>query len=234
MTTGGSVRVRVNVQVWWAAIDQLRPFHQHLLDRRELARRDTFVQQADRDRFALGAALVRLAAAAELSIDVGDVRIDRSCERCGLDHGRPRVVGTDLEVSVSHSAAVVAVATTVGVGIGIDVEQLRSIDFGPLFSMVLAPTEPRPDDLLEFYTYWTRKESFLKATGSGLPGDMSTVVVSEPAAEPRLLSHGRRRRPATLATLHPPDGYAACLTVLAQGPLVLREVSATALLAAGP
>ena len=56
------------------------------------------------------AALTKLAVAYCDRVPVTSVRIDRRCNDCGAQHGRPHVVGSELQVSVSHSASVIAVA----------------------------------------------------------------------------------------------------------------------------
>jgi 4'-phosphopantetheinyl transferase len=62
-----------------------------------------------------------------------------------------------------------------------------------------------------------RKESVLKATGSGLACDPRLVVVSPPSDHPRVVEWPERRPPsvAQLTDLDVGDGYAACVTLLA-------------------
>src|SRR6266540_897506 len=68
LTSRGLIGARVDeqhCQVWIADLELLRPAHDALLDDVELRRAEAFVHRADRSRFVLGAALVKLAVASE-------------------------------------------------------------------------------------------------------------------------------------------------------------------------
>lgn len=210
--------------MWWARLDALGPDHLQLLDSVERARRVRFLRAADRDRFTLGAALLRLAAAAELGTRPEELRIDRTCSRCVRPHGRPQLVGSDLHVSVSHAGDLVGVATTRLGHVGLDIEQLTDADFQPLLRHVLAPGEADVSSREDFFAYWTRKESILKATGDGLLTEMTDVVVSPPCAAPRLLGCLDSVPTATMVDLAPTPGYVGALTVLASGPVSVTSI----------
>jgi 4'-phosphopantetheinyl transferase len=217
------------VTVWWARPDQYRTGHLSLLDEVESARREALRQPADRDRFTVAAAALRLACARLTGLDPRRVPVDRGCERCGQPHGRPRISGYDLHVSISHSGERVAVATAT-VPVGVDVEQIRPIPVDEIGGQVLGPDE-HAGDLPGFFTYWARKESAVKATGDGLTVALSGVLVSAPDQPARLL--GYRTRPelvATMADLSPGPGYAAALTLLTARPGRVTEQDAGELL----
>lgn len=103
-------------------------------------------QPAGRGRPGLRAAAEALACEA-----TGALRVARLCPVCGSSaHGRPRLVGSPLEVSLSYAGDLVAVAWADG-PIGVDLERLRSAG-------------PSRGDLQE----WTRVEALAKAAGTGL------------------------------------------------------------------
>jgi 4'-phosphopantetheinyl transferase len=198
-------------QVWWASREDYRPDLTRYFDQTERARFENYRTEGGRQRFALGCALAK-AVAAELT--GGPVALDRTCTECGAAHGKPRVVGADLELSVSHSgdAAVVAVA---GAPCGVDVEQLSggSRDVAALAGFVLAESEHAADET-RFLRLWTRKEAVTKATGDGLRVPFSKVVLGDDP--PRVLSWPYPDPPesATLLDLQAPEGYLAALAVL--------------------
>ncbi|NES27973.1 hypothetical protein GCE86_09590 [Micromonospora terminaliae] len=145
-----------------------------VLDQRERQRVDRAVAEADRARFLLGAALLRIVAGSMLDLPAEAVTVDRTCSHCGRWHGRPTLPGTALEMSVSHSGAVVTVAALPGGGrVGIDVER----------------TGDRPT--LEVVA-WTIAEAKFKAGGGpGLtlhrlpppaPRHVLTLATNQPAA----------------------------------------------------
>jgi 4'-phosphopantetheinyl transferase len=217
--------------VWWAELGRLRPEHVRLLDPTEQARRDQWRRPADRDRFTLGAVLVRLVAAAELGLAAAGLAVDRTCPHCGRPHGRPTLPDTGLFVSVAHSGVLVCVAASRGTPIGVDVEQVTGLDWPPLAPQVLhvAEAESIPDTQAFFRT-WVRKESVLKAFGDGLGVPMSEVWLTPPTEAPELLGYLAAPAVATIADLTIASGYAAAVTALAPPPLTVCARDAGGLL----
>lgn len=207
-------------QVWWARPGDAREAHLALLDPVERERRAAFHRQVDRDRFTVGAALLRLVVAGHAGADPAALAVDRSCAHCGRPHGKPDAPGTGLAVSVSHAGDRVAVACGRFPHVGVDVEERSDAAAEELAGRVLAPGESAGTG--GFFTYWTRKEAVLKATGDGLRVPMTEVVVSAPDEPPAVLGFAPRPELVgrfAMATLHPGEGYAAALAVLrADGP----------------
>jgi 4'-phosphopantetheinyl transferase len=188
--------------IYWATADALQAPHDALLDESERGRRDRYLREEDRTRFTLGAVLLRLV--------VGPGQpIDRTCERCGEPHGRPRLPGDDRHVSVTHSGAIAAVAITRAGPVGIDVETLRVFDHTPLLADVLAPEERAPG-LEAFFAYWTRKES------------VHEVAVSAPHEPAQLLRYQGEALDARMTDLALAPGHAGAATVLTARPVRFR------------
>lgn len=155
--------------------------------------------------------------------------VDRTCDACGQPHGRTRLVGTDLHASISHSGDRIAVALTRAGPVGVDVERISPIEVGVLASEVLAPGELAVS-ARDFFTYWVRKESVVKATGDGIPAGLERVRVSRPSEPAVLLDYpGRSFSAVTMTDLSPGDDYAAAATVLAPGPIIVTELPWTSL-----
>ena len=200
-----------------------------LLDPAESARVDRLVRAEDRTRQIAGAALLRLAVGYLANVDPVMISVDRTCDACGQPHGRTRLVGIDLHASISHSGDRVAVALTRAGPVGVDVERISPIEVGVLASEVLAPGE-QAISARDFFTYWVRKESVVKATGDGIPAGLERVRVSRPSEPAFLLDYpGRSLRAVTMADLSPGDDYAAAATVLAPGPIIVTELPWTSL-----
>jgi 4'-phosphopantetheinyl transferase len=221
-------------------IQDLRPAHLALLDGTERARAERYRLPADRDRFLLGAVLLRVTAARYLGAAPAVAAVDRTCSRCGAQHGRPRLPGSGLHTSVSHSGDVVAVALTWAGPVGVDVEAVRTIDYAAIAESVCTPAE-RTDVRTEadFYAVWTRKEAVLKATGEGLSRSMADLHVTSPGSAPALLGlgsgplgPGSGPPPACqLADVSVGDGYRACVAVLTAHPVTVRIFDASEFLA---
>jgi 4'-phosphopantetheinyl transferase len=218
--------------VWWADIGLARSWHLNLLDGVERARHDRLRREADRVRFATGAALLRLIVAERTAWSAFEVPIDRTCSMCGKPHGRPTITGSGLHVSVSHSGRWVAVAVMRAWELGVDVEKIEDIDVGSVQSTALSDAEIADVATIgDFYRAWSRKEALVKATGDGLGVPLNEVVVSNAAAGPRLVAYrGRPRLAAQLFDLQRRDGYAAALAVLTAAPVKVVELSAESLL----
>lgn len=226
--------VELTVEVWWAEARQASADHVRLLDPDERARRAALRQDADRDRFTVGAALLRLVAGADLGERPERVPVRRVCPDCHRPHGKPAVPGSGLELSVSHSGDWVAVAATRAGPTGVDVERVRTdIDLASLARHVLSPAERDWFGAADFFLCWTRKEAVAKATGDGLRLPMPSLTVSRPGDPPRLLlAEGRADLPArtVLRDLRPDPDHCAAVAVLSDVPVAIREHSARDLL----
>jgi 4'-phosphopantetheinyl transferase len=138
-------------------------------------------------------------------------------------------VGTDLHASISHSGDRIVVALTGAGPIGVDVERISPIEVDALASDVLAPFE-KASSARDFFVYWVRKESVVKATGDGIVAGLDRVRVSRPSEPPLLLDYpGRSLSSATMTDLCPGEGYVAAVTVLAPEPIMVTEQPWTSL-----
>ena len=200
-----------------------------LLDPTEGTRVNRVTNAEDRTRQIAGAVLLRLAAGHLVDIDPAAVCVDRTCDTCGQPHGRPRLIGTDLHASISHSGDRIAVALTRAGHVGIDVEQISPIDLAELASGVLG-LEEHANSTTDFFIYWVRKESVVKATGDGVVAALERARVSRPSEAAMLLDYpDRAPLAATITDLHPGDDYVAAVTVLATGPIIVTEQAWTSL-----
>jgi 4'-phosphopantetheinyl transferase len=135
-----------------------------------------------RSRFLLGRLLVRDLAAAAGGVRAEDVAVTAPCERCGREHGRPRLrwpdaAGSPPEVSLASCPGfVIAALAPAGVPIGVDAERP---------SAAHGNDRTRRADLADVLggsprtvvRRWVRAEAVLKADGRGLREDPATVVV---------------------------------------------------------
>lgn len=215
-------------EVWWARPQAARPAHLALLDAVERERHERLRRPADRARFTVAAALLRLVVAMHTGQDPAAVVVDRRCSACDRMHGKPRLPGTGLAASISHSGGRVVVACGRGVELGVDVEELPPPpDVAALAGDVLTDSEAEavgPLDGAELahalLTYWTRKEAVLKTTGDGLGVPLRSVAVSAPDQWPELrayASHPELVGRLGLWPLAPGPGHLATVGVLPTG-----------------
>lgn len=124
--------------------------------------------------------LTRSAVARALGKSPAELVIERSCERCGKDHGRPRLAddAAGVTFSGSNGRGWVGVAVARGLGpVGLDLEgRLTSSEHRHLANLVRAPGDS-PASGADVAASWVRKEAVLKAAGVGLFVDMGAVQV---------------------------------------------------------
>ncbi|GLU48903.1 4'-phosphopantetheinyl transferase family protein [Nocardiopsis ansamitocini] len=231
--------------VWWAAPALATPALLDILDTDERARHGRLRQSSDRDRYAVAHALARLLCAQESGCDPREVTFALHCGYCTRTdpHGKPRPTGPSegLEISITHSGERVGVALSRGVPVGLDVEAIKPTrDLDGLADYALTAAEratldarPEAERAAGFFSYWSRKEALLKATGAGLSGGLTSVAVNGPHEDAAVLHWDPPNAPAAvcLTDLDAGAGYRAALAALAPGPLALTVHDGAALLA---
>lgn len=183
-------------RVWLLRIpDQPLPSRTHwerVLDPRERARADSFLRDLHRDRYVAAHLGLRRLLGAYLDQDPAKVELIREpCPCCGAPHGRPAVPGAPLHFNLSH-AGDLALYAFAGTPVGVDVEEEQHPSVVADVSRALHPREvaelaalPEADRPVAFSRCWTRKEAYLKGTGTGLAEKLSLTYVGcgpEPGA----------------------------------------------------
>jgi 4'-phosphopantetheinyl transferase len=169
-----------NIKIWRAEVRQLIPFLntlEDILDLEERAKASRFQQEADRQRFVISKAVLRVLLGRYTGINPKEIRV-----RSGKNK-KPALEsnsGRELHFNISHSGNWILVAIS-GQEIGVDVEEIHaSFSYQNLLSFSFSEEEAAfiensglPHQ--SFYQLWTRKESLLKATGKGLVDELSRI-----------------------------------------------------------
>ncbi|HOO27741.1 MAG TPA: 4'-phosphopantetheinyl transferase superfamily protein [Lachnospiraceae bacterium] len=92
------------------------------------------------------------------------------------EHKKPHLIGEHIEFSLSHSGNYAA-CVIADVPVGIDIERHRSDNQGVARRFFTRRECADITDDERFYTYWTLKESFVKAVGQGLSLPMNSFEV---------------------------------------------------------
>jgi 4'-phosphopantetheinyl transferase len=162
-----------------------------VLSNDERARADRYHFECDRNRYIAGRGALRQILSLYVSELANEIEFVYGVK------GKPALPGSDLQFNMSHSGGMAVVGVTAGgAAVGIDIEQVRPV---PMLEAVMncsfskeerntILSLPKEDQLTAFYTCWTRKEAYVKATGDGLgmPLDRFSVSVL-PGSAPRLL-----------------------------------------------
>lgn len=188
----------------------------------ELARCDRLIDPERSRRAVLSRGLLRVVLARYLKIEPGAVPLVAG------DFGKPQLAPSlphPISFNLSHSGDFIVFAATAGARIGVDIERVQDeLAFGPMAARYFSPREqeelfslPESDRLPAFYRCWTRKEAYLKATGSGFSQPANSFDVPLlPQHSPALLSH--RIYPEepnrwTIKDVVVPEGYLAALAL---------------------
>ncbi len=93
-------------------------------------------------------------------------------------HGKPFIEneGVNLEFNISHAHGLIACAVSKNMTLGLDVEYIRrnsdtyklSSRYFSSFEVCVLQALPYEQQAIDFYHYWTLKESYIKACGEGL------------------------------------------------------------------
>jgi len=209
-----------DVHVWSLQLD-LGPTTmgrlERLLSPEETSRAGRFAFDLHRRRYVAAHGLLRVVLADRLGTTPEKVALESA------SGGKPRLRTGRARFNLSHAGPVGLVAVSAEREVGIDVEEIREIAnlddlaeacFSPAESAALAAV-PAPDRLRAFFTGWTRKEAFLKATGEGLSRPLASFDVTMTPGEPaRLLRVEGRAVFCALRDLEPAPGCVGALAVL--------------------
>ncbi|MET8331368.1 4'-phosphopantetheinyl transferase superfamily protein [Streptomyces sp. NPDC005181] len=184
-----------------------------MLDAVERDRAERLLREGDRHRYLASHVGLRVLLGGYLGLTPAEVSMVREkCPCCGGPHGRPAVDGGALHFSLSHSDDVAYLAFA-QVPVGVDVEGIPGAAAVADVLTTLHPAEtaeltalPEPDRRAAMGRVWSRKEAYLKATGTGLALGLAEPYVGSahtPAVVPGW----------TLTDLPAPPGYAAALAL---------------------
>jgi 4'-phosphopantetheinyl transferase len=172
----------------------------------ELNRASRFHREADSRRFVVARGFLRSVLGSYVSADPASLQFHYS------ERGKPRldIPSQDFRFSISHSGERALIAVSLGREVGVDIEKITpntqcdklagrffsSAEFEALMKI------EQEDRIRSFFRYWSCKEAFLKAQGTGLSRSLSSFDVE-------LGSRGAR-----LAATRPDPSEAAAWSLL--------------------
>ncbi len=164
-------------------------------DEQDRARR--FFFERDRSAFVVTRGVLRILLGRYLGWPPDGLRFRHGPE------GKPALTersgGNLLDFNVSHSHGMALLAMARGRAVGVDVEKIRpGVATEDIAARFFAPREvamlcavPVPLRVGAFFTCWTRKEAYIKATGKGLSLPLDGFVVSVAPGEPAAILETR-------------------------------------------
>lgn len=177
------------VEVWSvesAAPESVIRQFQNVLSAEERTRAANFRFERDRNAFVVARGVLRVLLARYLGASPADVEFAYSSK------GKPSLPGSIIEFNISHTDGAVLLAFAQECALGVDIESVRPVpdmmqiargNFCLEEALELADL-PEEERQRAFFQCWTRKESYIKATGNGLSTPLSEVRVSFREGEP--------------------------------------------------
>jgi len=195
--------------------------HEAVLSPDEVARAERFRFERDRHQYLLSSYTLREILSRYLGVPAGEVPIATTAK------GKPYLregAGRGIHFSLSHTHGV-AMAAVARERVGVDIEEMAEdyphMEVAENFfareevEALQAEADPQKRARL-FFSYWTRKEALLKATGEGLYEDLRSIDLSGMGA-----TVDYRGSEWTVVELEP-DGKLFCCFVL-EGSLTHME-----------
>lgn len=162
------------VHVWRAAVPpRVTPALEATLSAPELRYAQRMTSDSSMRQFAAAQAALRTALSRYLGEPPAEIAFRRG------EHGKPFLetrYESDIQFNLTHSHDMAIAVVTAGSEIGVDLERVRSRPKAERLAARYYAVQERavldnsPEDMKErvFFRLWTRKESHLKATGTGL------------------------------------------------------------------
>jgi len=214
------------IQLWHCRFDRnMRwlPDYKNTLSTAELQKAARFKFGIHRQRYCIGRGILRMLLGRYLNEKPQEVEFDYT------EYGKPFLKGESrLQFNLSHSHERAVFAFVLDTEIGVDIEKVKE-DFEVLdiAQNFFAPDEietleqfPETKRAAGFYRCWTRKESFIKAKGSGLSFSLTSFTVSLDADRAELLRtewDPAERNEWHLSAFTPEEGYMGALAVRGDG-----------------
>ncbi len=164
------------------------------LSAEECTRADRFHRVRDRQRFLIGRGALRDLLGRYVGLLPQDLRFATG------PFGKPRLEQPNdsaIQFNLSHSHGHGVIAVSKGRELGIDIEMMRPMEnmdaianrffaVGEHSTYLAQPEALRP---LAFFRVWTRKEAYLKATGTGISVPLDSFEVTVDPGDPPAIRH---------------------------------------------
>lgn len=153
-----------DVHIWQVNLDAIS-VSEDWLSSDERSRADRFKFDHLRQRFIAGRGFLRSLLARYLHTNPEMIEFQYASQ------GKPFLKNSAIQFNLAHSEHLALYAVTLDRAVGIDIERRRTVDqLEKLVQRFFRPSEARTIEAEPelFFQYWTCKEAFLKATGTGL------------------------------------------------------------------
>ena len=151
------------------------------LSEEEIARASRYHFKKDGDRFTICRAILKIILAQKIDLEVSKITIEKGENKKPFLSSHPSLY---FNLSHSNDCALIAIGAS---PVGVDIERIDyDFDYHPILYATLNSHET--GQLMKskypartFYSFWTRKEAVVKATGLGISNDFRNILTVERA-----------------------------------------------------
>lgn len=210
------------IQIWRVRLDQPASLERccRTLSPTEQARASRFHFDQDRQRFQMARGVLRILLGQYLGLAPEQVEFEYG------PYGKPSVAGAELQFNLSHSQGLAVYAFSLDRPLGVDVEYLRPVpQLLRIAQRYFSPSEQtqlqalsEAEQIEGFFQYWTCKEAYLKAQGTGLADTMpdTGLIWGEQAGRIGAGDASTRGHDWSVRVLQPDEGAIAALVAPGQ------------------
>lgn len=152
--------------------DKITNQYLEVLSNEEIEKAYRFKQKDDKKRYIIGKFFLRTILSKMLSIKPSTITF--------LHTKNKKAYIEEQQFNISHSGDLIVIAIS-PLPVGIDIEFVnQNFNFHPLLNECFTQSELlHINNRFDFYTFWTRKEAILKATGEGLTDNLHSMDCSK-------------------------------------------------------
>jgi len=154
------------------AYNEIEKSSKEVLQADELQKAEKFRQYDDKRRFIVGKFFSKMLLSKQARLNASDIifSFNENKKPCFKNH----------HFNISHSGNFIVIILG-PLPVGVDIELIKeNFDFKSLLPECFNKTEiNKINNITDFYTFWTKKEALLKATGEGLVDNLNSIDCSE-------------------------------------------------------
>jgi 4'-phosphopantetheinyl transferase len=170
-----------NITIYYAETESLisiLPVLYNIIGAEEKRNAGKLTPMRNRETYIVSHAVLRLYLSGYLNSDPGDIIYNYS------KHRKPGIENDPVYFNLAHTQEAFAIAVSEHCYVGLDLEKITKMaDMASIVKNYFSKAEQefifRSSDEMEerFFLLWTRKESFLKALGTGIIDDLENIEV---------------------------------------------------------
>jgi 4'-phosphopantetheinyl transferase len=221
------------LHIWQYVVNEADYFTENftpILSSEETEKSSQFIHEKDRIKYICNRRFLRSVLSRYLNINSKEIEFSYT------PLGKPYVKNSGLFFNLSYRNKYGLLAVSIDAEVGVDIEYMKDLQDIVTFSdysfseaekaMIFANAKTNKEIL---FTFWTFKEAFIKATGTGLSVDISQINLADFYHHETILLPYDHNAIWTLKRLEAEEGYKAAFAIKGKAEKILRFEYVTAI-----